>query len=671
MSRPSTTKKPDAVEAKWARRLAPLMVGVLLLGCGGADEGEPPGVEAIYAAPETTVLTPYPSDRYTVADNSTPTGLRVHIDPDETKDMITSAGGDETVAELNALDGFSVSGGMILTFSGPVDVRGIAPGPEGAASDIPLRDAKTYASAQSPLILLNVDPSSAMRGKAMGLVVRYWEQPADDYYLEDEYTLIAQPAEPLLGATRYLLVATDQLRAADGGPVRRSALSEELIAGKQSGPYAEKVGQALDELETFGVSRSRVRLATVLTTMSTHTQVIAMGKAARAAGTPKLLEDWTVETAQAADGRIRFRGVFEAPEYRDPLPDGRFDFDAQGVPIVKKQEGLEAYLAVSDAESNKPRPVVIYGHGLGGDKDGCWGTAQRLAELNVAVLSIDSPHHGSRAGPSDTALTATFSFFGIDASDNSFVIGRARDNFRQMASDQLHLVMLINSLDKLDILPPGAPDGVPDLDTSRILYIGHSFGSVQGSTVFALAPEITHAVLNVGGAGLMTLLRDSNTFSLLVDGFKPPGTTDGAVARFFAVTQAIVDPGDPLNYAHYGTQEALDGVADWKPRGVLIQEVIGDTIVPNSVSRALARAGGLPLLDAIEPVSGIESVSGPLSANLASGATGAISQYNRVEGDKIATHGELIFSPEARAQYVEFFRSGLNEEQATIVSPYE
>ena len=391
---------------------------------------------------------------------------------------------------------------------------------------------------------------------------------------------------------------------------------------------------------------------------------------ARATAAPALLEDWTVETPEVADGRVRFRAVFEAPEFRDPLPDGRFDFDSEGVPIVKKQEGLEVFLAVSNAASDKARPVVIYGHGLGGDKDGCWGTSQRLAELNVAVLSIDSPHHGSRAGPNDTSFTATFSFFGIDASDNSFVIGRARDNFRQMASDQLHLVKLIKSLDKLDIMPPGAPDGIPDLDTSRILYIGHSFGSVQAPTVFALAPEISHAVLNVGGAGLMTLLRDSNTFSLLVNGFKPPGTTDGAVARFFAITQAIVDPGDPLNFGHYGTQEALEGVPDWKPREVLIQEVIGDTIVPNSVSRALARAAGLPLLDAIEPISGIESVTGPLSANLASGVTGAISQFDRVEGDQIATHGELIFSSEARAQYVEFFRSGLSQPHATILSPY-
>src|SRR5690606_19465720 len=113
---------------------------------------------------------------------------------------------------------------------------------------------------------------------------------------------------------------------------------------------------------------------------------------------------------------------------------------------------------------------------------------------------------------------------------------------RQMASDQLELVRLIESLGTLDLLPVGAPDGVPDLDTSRILYIGHSFGSVQGPTIMALAPEIKQAVWNVGGDGLMKLLRDSGTFGLLVNSFRPPMTPDGALGRFFAVTQAIVDP---------------------------------------------------------------------------------------------------------------------------------
>jgi hypothetical protein len=239
-----------------------------------------------------------------------------------------------------------------------------------------------------------------------------------------------------------------------------------------------------------------------------------------------------------------------------------------------------------------------------------------------------------------------------------------------MASDQLELVRLIGSLASLDLLPVGAPDGQPDLDVSRILYIGHSFGAVQGPTIFALAPEITHANWNVGGAGLMMLLRDSGTFSLVVKGLAPPGTSFGAVARFMAMTQAIVDPGDPLNFARYATLEPLEGVTGWSARDVLLQEVVNDTIVPNSTSEAVARAAGLEVMHPVKPPSGIAEVNAPASGNLSTGGTGVICQFDKMEGTKNAQHGELIFSPEGQAQYVEFFQTGLASGHATVPAPY-
>jgi hypothetical protein len=68
-------------------------------------------------------------------------------------------------------------------------------------------------------------------------------------------------------------------------------------------------------------------------------------------------------------------------------------------------------------------------------------TSARLADINAAVIAIDSPEHGSRAAdPKTDPLLASFSFFGIDPVTQSF-------------------------------------------------YIGHSFGSVQGPAIFATAPS--------------------------------------------------------------------------------------------------------------------------------------------------------------------------------------
>lgn len=628
---------------------------------------DPKGVIAIFDAPDKTILTPYPSDRYTV-EAPTKTGRRLALSASESPDLVVTAG-PETLKELDQTDGFSTTGGVIAEFDGPIDVTGIAlRSDEDPATVAPLRDASSYTAKDSPLLLVDVDDASPERGKAIGLVPRYWEQPKDDYYTTDEFTLIAQPAVPLRPRTRYLFVVTDLLAAADGGEIHRSPLTDDLISGRLATPYGDEVRTALDVLEeSIGVGRERVVLATAFTTASALDGMIDIATQNRAAPSPELTEPWTIETPLQDDGRIRYRAVYGAPEWRTPLPDARFVTGDNGHIVKQGTAGLEVFMAVSDANTATKRIPVIYGHGLGGDKDGCWGTAARLSSLGVAVFAIDSPYHGARSqgGSSGTAI---FRFFGIEPSSGEFVMGRARDNFRQMGSDQLELVRLIDSLATLDILPPGAPDGIPDLDTSRILYIGHSFGSVQGPLVASLAPEITTAVWNVGGDNLTMMLRDSGLFSVLVNSFKPIGTSDGAVARFFAVTQGIIDPGDPLNYARFVALEPL--VDGWTPRDVLLQEVIDDGIVPNSTSEALARAAGLTNMNPLRSISGLPEATGPLSANLATGSTGVISQFDKVEGGVRATHGELIFSPEGRAQYVEFFRTAIETGRATAPPAY-
>jgi hypothetical protein len=629
---------------------------------------EPPGVQAIYGDPKLTVMTPYPSNRYAVADGKSPTGLRVSIVAGGSKDLIANPMLDATHAELNQHDGFSTSGGVIVSFTGPVDVSGIAPTASGGAKGA-VMDASELAKPSSPLVLVDIDPKSPERGKARGLVARYWQQPADDYFLHDEHTIIAQPAEPLRPRTRYLFAVTDALRAADGGRVHRAPMMAELVEGRATGAYATELAEGLTVLESFGVARERVKLASVFTTMTVHDELLAAAKQVRATGAPKLLAPWTVETpAKAPDKRLRLRAVFEAPEYRSKATQ-RFEIGSDGAPKVQGHAGIEVFLAVSDSTSTARRPVVIFQHGLTGDKDGCWGTAERLAPLDAAVFAIDSPHHGARAEEQNAAATAVFKFFGIDVKDKSFIIGKARDNFRQMALDQLALIELIASLKDTDLLPLGAPDGKPDFDTSRVLYIGHSFGSVQGATIFALAPEITAAVWNVGGDVLTTLLRDSGTFGVLVKSMTPQGVSVGEVARFFSVIQAIVDPGDPINFARFGTLEPLPGIANWKARDVLVQEVIDDNIVPNSTSEALARAARLALLDPLRPVSGLAAAKGPLTGNLPSGATGAMSQFDLMDG-KPANHGGLYFSTEGIAQYLGFFQSALKAPHATVPPSY-
>lgn len=633
---------------------------------------EVPHIVALYGKPAETALSPYPSNRYTTADATTSTGLRVHIGADVTNDQLISSY-EKTVQQLNEMDGFSTVGGIIVNFSGPIDAKSLVLAPEADPPLLgPILDATDYQKPGSPLYLVNVDENSPEKGQTVGLIPQWYAQEDDDDFPAD-YTLVAEPAIPLRQGTKYAFVVTNALHAADGRPIDRSPDMEALLGAGAEGEYGASVNDAVDEIEkSVGIARKDIILASVFTTATIRSGIEAMGIAARKAPTPVLSSPWEVQQGPEAGGRVRFKAVYDAPDYRG-ADTGTWSFE-NGVPVVQKTAGLEVFLAFSKAEVSGKRPVVIYGHGLGGDKDGTWGTADRLAGVDpngVAIFGIDSPEHGSRMrDPNQNSLFAAFYFFGIDDKTQAFNIGQARDNFRQMSSDQLELVKLINSLDTLDLLPVGAPDGIPDLDTSRILYIGHSFGSVQGPTIMALAPEIKHSVWNVGGDGLMKLLRDSGTFGLLVNSFRPPGTPEGFLGRFFATTQAIVDPGDPLNYARYCALEELPGTTGAKPRDILLQVVLNDTIVPNTSSESLARAMGGTHMNPIRSVSGLPEKTGALTGNGATGSTLVMSQFDKINGGKTAIHGDLIFAPEGQAQYVEFFKTGLANPHATAKPPY-
>ena len=632
--------------------LRPILLAatVALLSCETELGVSPrPVVSIVYGEARETRLLPFPSDRYTRPDPTTATGRRVELGPGATADSIF-ANLPGTAERMSELDGFSTVGGISIGFDGPIDGSWFA---DPAAT--PLFggvDPAAFTTRDSPVLLVVTDPDSPLRGRAVGLLPRYFEQPKDEFFLEDEFSIVARPSVPLDPATEYTFVVTTALTDAQGRPIARTREMDALLED-EPGEYAERVRAGVAVITSeLGLERSEILLASTFTTASVQRELLGAAAFARTEPPPAIVEPWQVET-ESADGRVRFRARFRTNEYRDDT--GVFRV-SDGLPTPHSTWDMEVFLAVSDGDQNLPRPVVIFQHGLGGDKDGCWGTAERLASLGVAVVAIDSPEHGDRGGAKDT-LESVLGFFGVDPDTLDFDIAKARDNFRQMSLDQLALVRFMQTQADLDLLPLGAPDGKPDLDVSRFLYVGHSFGGVQGPAIFALAPEIQHAVWNVGGDGMMFILEDSPLFSIFVDGLRPPGVADGALARFLSATQAIVDPGDGLNYARYVLDAPL--ADEPRPRNVLLQQVIDDGIVPNTSTEAIARAAGLVLLNPVRPFPGAVVDPSSESTPRPDGSTGVITQFATMNGGEVATHGELIFTEEARAQYVEFFRTGI------------
>ena len=642
------------------------VLGLVLVGCSDAEKHDSspapvltPKARAatvvLYGDAATSAVTPFPSDRYTILDSSSLTGRRVKLAPAAGADPMFAAL-PNLAEQLSGADGFSTVGGVAVSFQGDLDPAILALGVDD------------FTVATAPLVMVDVDAASPERGKAIPLIVSYYPTPTKDDGPRVDFTLVAQPARPLRPRTEYLFAVTSHLTDAKGAAVGPSEATDSLLASGE-GEYGVRVRAALPLLKTaVGVGPEQIALATLFTTATMVDETFAMAKNLRAAPPPGIVGELSVvEQGKGTDKRVRFKGLYNSPEFRQTMGDKRFHIK-DGAPVAQSEVDLEFLLSFSDREAVGPRPVVIYAHGIGDNKEGVWATSQRLAEVGVAVIGIDAPEHGSRTKPGGNS---TLDFFALNAATGAFDLFQTRDNFRQMASDHLELVRLIAALSTLDVLPVGAPDGVPDLDPSRIFYIGHSFGSILASTTLAVAPEIKAACLNVGGAGLATVLRESNTFHFLVKGLFPTSLTDGDLGRFLSASQAIMDPGDPLNFTPHVSQRAGVGVENWAPRHLLLQEVFGDLVVPNMSSELLARGLGLAqVTPTVKPIGGIPELAAPLVGNATGGTTAAFFQFDKMNGGQKAVHGDLIASSEARSQYVRFFQDAAAGKTPVVVDPY-
>ncbi len=192
---------------------------------------------------------------------------------------------------------------------------------------------------------------------------------------------------------------------------------------------------------------------------------------------------------------------------------------------------------------NVPRPpVVLFLHGLGGDKDQARLAAMLLAPRGIAVMAIDARLHGDRAveGP------------GIGAQ-----LAAEPTALQRTVVDNRRAIDYIHTRD--------------DLDAERVALVGASMGAILGSITAAVDRRIDAAALLVGGAGWAQILATSEhpaAEALREAGFADPG-------RLAAI--------EPANF-----------VGHISPRPVLMVNGEQDRIIPPSAARALHAAANEP-----------------------------------------------------------------------------
>ena len=329
----------------------------------------------------------------------------------------------------------------------------------------------------------------------------------------------------------------------------------------------------------------------------------------------------TLLPGRPASGGIRHdavaavvEGTFDSPHYLSATPGtlGLFD-DALTVRAI---DHLPFIVVLPLRGSYANTPLVIFQHGINGDRSAVLEVANSYAARGYATLGIDELWHGSRlpgnvdqkynisgapgadgiGDPSAAGAIQYFFDFAGDPNSGALAVDPRyiRDNFRQATVDLMQEVRLARGGDFSDVVQhlPMLP-GL-SLDGSKLVYTGESFGSILGAVVLALDPLLQAAVLDVGGGGiLIELVTNSPSFAQLLQPFvagafdtivdvNHPDTLPPRGQMSLNLLQQVIEPGDGV---------ALAPGAD-AGKNVLFLFAHNDEIVPNQSNQALARAWG-------------------------------------------------------------------------------
>lgn len=612
------------------RRMRLVLIPLLLLA---ACSSAPPAfcesdTRFDYDPVQGRTLAVFPDDFHTAPDDATPTGLRPRLNADAPWLEPLSPLARDLYLKVDQLDGFGTSAGVVLRFSGP-------------AADFPSGDQASLAS--DAVLFVELGDGAPRR------------VPFEVKSSDGGATVILWPMQPLKPKTRHAVVVTRKQKDAEGGCISPSTSLRALLTGNDVPPALASLSPRHQEvLSKLGLAADEVSAATVFTTGSIEEASLKV-----AADVATRSFQWSTPPACEVEEAYRAcTGAFVAGSYT------KDDVYVDGTVQSTYELPVSVWLP---PEGEGPFPVVVFGHGLAGTREtGKW-LAEIVAPLGLAVVAIDALGHGHHptSDPDASAPARVLKFFGINLSPTTLEPFVMRDNFRASTWDKLQLVELLKQHPAVD---------ASALDTDRMAYLGMSLGGIMASELLSLTDAFDAAVLIVAGARMGSIVSDSPAFSLFLEAFKTPYTTDGDVDSVVPLLQALIEPGDPVNYAPHVLRDRFPAAGARAPH-MLFGAVIDDDTVVNSANHALARALGTPqLAPVVKPVGVVEVIeSGPVSANLEGDRTAAFFQFDRyTKGSSAvaATHDNVWDGPETKLQVSRFLETWRDGGAPEIVEPY-
>jgi pimeloyl-ACP methyl ester carboxylesterase len=506
---------------------------------------------------------------------------------------------------FNQLDGFSTTAALSLAFTSPID-----------RATVTAQTARLVTA--SGVEVMDVERSLSADGKK----------------------LVLQPKSPLWPATSYVVLVAG-LKDVQGNVVAPTPLTSVLSLGhalidaerrSTLSSFCDETASRLEPLrarvsgvvEALNVSRTQLGAAWTFTTQDLVKRTQALWRAPYEQNLPLTIEVLERNTPALLIPYNTISGRLMTFDRLDPTTRA-FRENGTGAP-----RAIHYTLTVPrSASSGSTVKVVVFGHGLHTEARLTLLLADKLARAGYAMLAIDLPYHGERsvcrtnpecsAGATCAAdgqclkngqvvdFARLPALPGIPGKGFATATGQAfidiehlpatRDHFRQAVIDLSAVTRLLKQGDWRQ-----ATQGVA-LDGSDVRYAGISLGGIMGGLVSGIDPSYRAMLLNVGGAGLVDLMRESATFKgQLKQGLDAKGITEGSPTydSFLNATKWLFDEIDPINLAPYAAErpltftDPLTGQAAVANRKALrLQMAIGDTVVPNTSTRRLLKATGV------------------------------------------------------------------------------
>lgn len=610
-------------------RLAPLCLALSLAAFGSAHAATRADFYAQFNPAAGEI--PFPTNL--LFSGSTDGTLNITVsDPDNLADPRVA---------MNALDGFSTVAPLSAQFSSTLNAGTVKAGSTVRVFEV---------TQVNPF--LNPTTTTAFAITAVTRELKAGVDYAAALSPVDSTTLAISPLRPLTPKTSYLVVLTNGIQDSDGFSALPSSVysltklenalvdanGNSVIPGLSDAQAKalEPIRRLVNNQETVAASqniaKSDIVLSWTFMTQSTDDAFAALGKTLAPVGIA--VKSTGATTTAVGLGLPGFSDIYAGalalPYYLDKdkplsgywqIASGDQVTQYSPLPAATTTLKIPVLMTVPNASSGHAKPakgwpVVIYQHGITRNRTDLFLLADALSFVGFAAIAIDLPLHGVTSKTNPFYLSGLERTFDLDLANNttgatgadgeidtsgSYFINlqsllTTRDNVREAAQDLRQLTATLSLID-LD------GDQNPDLNTSRIYFVGHSLGGMVGSTFLALDENVLSATLGMAGGGVAKLLDGSATFGpRIAAGLAAAGIDKGTseYESYLVAAQTVVDSGDPINY----------GATAAKLHPIHLIEVVGSTdslpdrVIPNTVDDA-PLSGTEPLAT----VMGLQSVS--------------------------------------------------------------